>query len=36
MFQRHQALGVATVAVAGADLGIVGFVGGDEGFAQVA
>uniref|UniRef100_A0A914YJ75 Uncharacterized protein n=1 Tax=Panagrolaimus superbus TaxID=310955 RepID=A0A914YJ75_9BILA len=36
MFQRDQALGVAAVAVACADFGIVGFVGGDEGLAQVA
>ncbi|MNU89870.1 hypothetical protein D3C71_797220 [compost metagenome] len=36
VFQRHQTLGVTTVLVAFADVGVVGVVGGDEGGAQVA
>ena len=36
MFQRDQALGVTAVAVAGADLGVVRLVGGDERIPQLA
>ena len=36
MLQRYQTLGVATVAVTLADIGVVGVVGGDKAVAQLA